>query len=303
MDPTARRSAREHYALGKAARDAVPRKAQADWRPPANRPDPIAQLKAQDAGRLPELVPIRWGRMSVSPFSLFRGAALTMAADLATTPCSGLRVQLCGDAHLMNFGVFAAPDRALVFDVTDFDETLPGPWEWDVKRLATSVVLAARERGFTEEQGREAARAVARSYREWMHRYADLTTVQVWYARVAAEDALALAKVPSKARAGETAVLAEARKHTGTRAFAKLTHMVDGAPRFIDDPPLIAHLTPVQTDMDRDVRQAFRDYKKTLQEDRRALLDRYAFVDLALKVVGVASVGTVDLVALLCGLR
>ena len=151
---------------------------------------------------MPELVPIRWGRMSASPFALFRGAALTMAADLATTPSSGLRVQLCGDAHLMNFGVFAAPDRTLIFDVTDFDETLPGPWEWDVKRLAASVAIAARERGFTEEQGCDAALAVGRSYREWMDRYARMSNVEVWYSRVAAADALALTKSTNKAREG-----------------------------------------------------------------------------------------------------
>jgi uncharacterized protein (DUF2252 family) len=294
--------AEEHYAIGKAARGAVPRKTQAGWLPPGDRPDPIAQLRAQDARRLPELVPIRWGRMSVSPFTFFRGAALTMAADLAATPSSGLRVQLCGDAHIMNFGVFAAPDRTPIFDVADFDETLPGPWEWDLKRLAASVVIAARDRGFTKSQGHGAALAAARSYRAWMRRYAAMTNAEVWHSRVAADDALALAKAASKAGTGKTgAVLARAREHAATQAFAKLTHVVDGVPRFTDDPPLIAHLAPGQTDMDRDVRQAFRDYKKTLQDDHRALLDRYAFVDLARKVVGVSSVGTVDLVVLMMG--
>jgi uncharacterized protein (DUF2252 family) len=296
------RPAREHRALGKAARKTVPRGAHAIWSPAPRRPDPIAALRGQDAGRLPELVPIRWGRMSVSPFTFYRGAALTMAADLSTTPVSGLRVQLCGDAHLMNFGVFAAPDRSLIFDINDFDETLPGPWEWDVKRLATSVVIAARDRGFTAEQGRDAALSAVCSYRSWMARYAAMANRDVWYSRVTADDALTLVKDTVGARVKTTeAMLTKARAHDSLHAFEKLTTVVDGRPRFVDRPPLIAHLTAEQADLATTGRRAFGHYRRTLSVEWRTLLDRYAFVDLAFKVVGVGSVGTRDLVVLLMG--
>ncbi len=292
----------EHEAAGKAARGVTPRSVHEAWDPPPDRPDPLIGLKAQDAGRIPELVPIRWGRMAVSPFTFFRGSALTMAADLATMPVSGFRAQLCGDAHLMNFGVFAAPDRTLLFDVNDFDETLPGPWEWDVKRLAASVVVAARDVGLTDAAGRDAALAAARAYREWMGRYAAMDNLEVWYSRVSAADALALAKATAGVRSKKTAaILAKAYTRTNLQAFSKLTETVDGLPRFVEAPPVLTHLAPEQTDMERTVRRAFGDYKKTLQDDRRALLDRYAFVDIALKVVGVASVGTVDMIVLMMG--
>ena len=294
--------AREHAALGKAARKATPRAAHAAWQPPPDRADPIALLRGQDAERVPELVPIRWGRMSVSPFTFYRGAALVMAADLAGTPVSGLRVQLCGDAHLMNFGVFGAPDRTLIFDVNDFDETLPGPWEWDVKRLAASVVLAARHRGFTTAQGRDAALAAVCSYRTWMARYAAADNRAVWYSRVTADAALALAQETAGARTKTTAtMLAKARAHDSLQAFDKLTTVVDGVPRFVDRPPLIVHLGPDQADLAGAGRRAFADYRRTLSDDWRTLLDRYTFVDLAFKVVGVGSVGTRDLVVLLMG--
>ena len=294
--------AHEHRALGKAARKAVPRSAHATWEAAVRRPDPVAALRRQDADRLPELVPIRWGRMSISPFTFYRGAALTMASDLATTPVSGLRVQLCGDAHLMNFGVFAAPDRSLIFDINDFDETLPGPWEWDVKRLAASVVIAARNRGFTAEQGREAALSAVCSYRSWMARYAAMANRDVWYSRVTAADALTLVKGTAGARTKTTEeMLAKARAHDSAHAFHKLTTTVDGRPHFLDKPPLIAHLTPEQADLAAAGRRAFAQYRSTLSVEWRTMLDRYAFVDLAFKVVGVGSVGTRDLVVLLMG--
>ena len=294
--------AREHRLAGKAARKVTPRAAHAGWRAPGGRGDPLAMLRGQDADRVPQLVPIRWGRMSASAFAYFRGAALVMAADLATTPVSGLRVQLCGDAHLMNFGVFAAPDRSLIFDVNDFDETLPGPWEWDVKRLAASVVIAARDRGFTAEQGREAALSAVCSYRVWMNRYAEMDNHDVWYSRVTADDALALVRKTAGARNSTTAaMLAKARAHDSLQAFDKLTTVVDGVPRFVDRPPLLAHLRPDQADLAHAGRRAFADYRRTLSEQWRVLLDRYAFVDLAFKVVGVGSVGTRDLVALFMG--
>ncbi len=295
-------AAREHAALGRAARQVAPRSAHAVWRPAAERPDPVALLRSQDAGRVPGLVPVRWGRMSVSPFAFYRGAALAMAADLATTPTSGLRVQLCGDAHLMNFGVFAAPNRSLIFDVNDFDETAPGPWEWDLKRLATSIVIAARERGFTAAQGHDAALAAVCSYRTWMARYATLDNRTVWYSRVTAEDALAIVKETAGARAKTTmAMVAKARTHNSIEAFHKLTTLIDGVPRFVDRPPLIAHLTAEQAAMEDVGRRAFADYRRTLSDEWRTLLDRYAFVDLAFKVVGVGSVGTWDLIALFMG--
>ena len=216
--------AREQRLVGKAARKATPRSAHAGWRAPAGRGDPLALLRGQDADRVPQLVPIRWGRMSASPFAFYRGAALAMAADLATTPVSGLRAQLCGDAHLMNFGVFGAPDRSLVFDVNDFDETLPGPWEWDVKRLAASVVIAARDRGFTSDQGRDAALSAVCSYRSWMARYAEMDNRDVWYSRVTADDALAMVRKTAGARTGTTAtMLAKARTRDSLQAFGKLT--------------------------------------------------------------------------------
>jgi uncharacterized protein (DUF2252 family) len=294
--------AREHAALGKAARKATPREQHAAWRPAPDRADPIALLRGQDADRVPQLVPIRWGRMSVSPFTFYRGAALAMAADLSTTPTSGLRVQLCGDAHLMNFGVFGAPDRSLIFDINDFDETLPGPWEWDVKRFAASVVIAARDREFTTAEGRDAALAAACSYRTWMARYAGMDNRSVWYSRVTADDALALVKETAGARKKTTAkMLAKARAHDNLQAFDKLTTVIDGVPRFVDRPPLLAHLTPEQADLASAGRRAFADYRRTLSDEWRTLLDRYAFVDLAFKVVGVGSVGTRDLVVLLMG--
>jgi uncharacterized protein (DUF2252 family) len=295
-------SAREHAALGKAARKATPLSAHAAWKPAPDRPDPIALLRGQDAVRVPELVPIRWGRMSVSPFTFYRGAALTMAADLATTPTSGLRVQLCGDAHLMNFGVFGAPDRRLVFDVNDFDETLPGPWEWDVKRLTASVVIAARDRGFTADEGRDAALAAVSSYRTWMARYAEMNDRAVWYSRVTAADALTSAKKTHGVRTKAVKkVLTKARAHDSLQAFDKLTTVVDGVPRFVERPPVLTHLTAEQADLEMAGRHAFAGYEKTLPDEWRVLLDRYAIVDLAFKVVGVGSVGTRDLVVLLMG--
>ena len=295
-------SAGEHAALGKAARKAAPLAAHAAWKPAPDRPDPIALLRSQDGARVADLVPIRWGRMSVSPFTFYRGAALLMASDLSTTPASGLRAQLCGDAHLMNFGLFAAPDRDLIFDVNDFDETLPGPWEWDVKRLAASVVIAARDRGFTADQGRGAALATVSSYRTWMASYAGMDDRTVWYSRVTADETLAVAKKTWGMRTkGAAKIITQARTRDSLQAFDKLTTVVDGVPRFVEQPPLIAHLTAHQADLDTTGRHALAEYKRTLPDEWRVLLDRYAFVDLAFKVVGVGSVGTRDLVVLLMG--
>ena len=240
--------------------------------------------------------------MSVSPFTFYRGAALLMASDLSATPNSGFTVQACGDAHLLNFGVFASPERTLLFDVNDFDETLPGPWEWDLKRLVTSVVLAGREGGFSAAQNRDAALGAARSYREWMARYAAMGDIDVYYSRVAAEEVLQLAKsAPGVRSRAAAAILANARTHDSLHALAKLTEVVDGVPRIIEAPPLITHPTDEHGDLEQIARKAFADYRRTLQEDHSRLLDRYRFVDLALKVVGVGSVGTMALIALLLG--
>ena len=311
----------ERRALGKEARKRVPRAAHAGLSPARGRPDPIALLAAQDATREQDLVPIRYGRMSVSPFTFYRGSAGVMAADLASAPRTGLTVQLCGDAHLSNFGAYASPERTLLFDLNDFDETLPGPFEWDVKRLVASFVVAGRGNGFAAAVSREAALAAARSYREHMREYAAMRDLEVWYSRVTADDALALAraataaggeaaKAAAKAKRAATAAtlalkteqnIAKTRSRDNLQAFAKLTEVVDGVRRIREDPPLLLRVDIAGDEMRRIVATAFADYKRTLEDDRRVLVERYEFVDLARKVVGVGSVGTLCLIALLAG--
>ena len=299
-------------AAGKAARSQIPRSAHAAWEPPADRADPIEILEAQASSRVAELVPIRYGRMAVSPFTFFRGAAAVMAADLATTPVSGLRVQVCGDAHLTNFGTFGAPDRRLVFDLNDFDESLPGPWEWDVKRLAASFAIAARENGFKPKQRREVVLTAVGNYREAMHGFASLSELEVWYARLDVESLLGNLTAESKRAAGRKAVkragrnLAKARSKDNMRAFDRLTHTVDGELRIVSDPPLIIPIEELLPAAEiRDFQQTMSDlissYRSTLQGDRQHLLDGYRFRHLARKVVGVGSVGTRAWVILLTG--
>jgi uncharacterized protein (DUF2252 family) len=298
----------DRAARGKAARASAPRSAHADWVAPPERPDPVALLEAQAASRVPELVPIRYGRMSASPFAFFRGAAAVMASDLAGSPVSGLRAQLCGDAHLSNFGGFASPERDLVFDLNDFDETLPGPWEWDLKRLAASVAVAARERGWARRERRAIARETVRGYREAMRELAGRTTLDVWYARVD-EHELARqihARSGAQERARFERGTAKARRKDSTRAFAKLTQRVDGEPRIASDPPLIVPLHEMLPDREADefeagMRDLIARYRATLPADRRGLLDRFRFVDMAHKVVGVGSVGTRAWILLLLG--
>ena len=262
--------------------------------------DPLATLRAQDAGRVPGLVPIRWGRMSVSPFTYYRGAAAVMASDLAETAHTGLEVQLCGDAHLSNFGVFAAPDRRLVFDLNDFDETAPGSFEWDVKRLAASVAVAGRNSGFDERQCARAAVASAEGYRTALGVAAALDPLDVWYFRVEL-DQLGEAGAGSKS---STKQIAKARSKAGRKnslgALAKLTEDVDGRRRIRDRPPLIRRFAAdeLESELHR-VRAFFARYLESLTADRRHLLMRYGVTDLGLKVVGVGSVGTRCLVALL----
>src|SRR4051795_7499437 len=282
-------------AEGRAERESVPLEAHGEWAAPDARPDPIGILEQQNATRVPELVPIRHGRMIVSPFTFYRGSAAIMASDLSQTPSTALRVQCCGDAHLSNFGVFAAPDRRLVFDLNDFDETLPAPFEWDVKRLVASFVVAARDNGDGRKRQRAAARAAAKAYRTTMARAAGMRFLEVWYARVDAEDLLArLSGREDKAtiKAAQKN-LAKARTRTSLGSFSKLAERVEGGYRIKEQPPVIVHPpAEVYGDLEAIVRRGLADYAATLSPERRLVLDHYHYVDFARKVVGVGSVGT-----------
>ena len=306
----------ERVKLGKEARARAPRSSQAEFNPPTDRPDPVSLLERQATTRVPELLPIRYGRMLVSPFTFFRGAALIMASDLAATPRSGFTAQVCGDAHLSNFGLFGSPERKLMFDVNDFDETLPGPWEWDLKRLASSAVIAARDREFTENEARTAALEVGRSYRREMVRLAALSTLEVWYSQIdvaglLAELESAAAKTGSRAdrrMAARTAqTVTKAQSRDSLQALGKLARVVDGRLRIVSDPPLVV---PVEDLFPKEVSDAIGDsfhkllrgYRRSLQPDRRHLLEEFQFVHIARKVVGVGSVGTRSWILLMTGL-
>ena len=287
----------DRAAQGRAARKRVPRSEHATWIPAADRPDPVAVLERQGRDRLPELLPIRYGRMGASPFAFLRGAAAVMAADLAAQPHTGLTVQLCGDAHLLNFGLYASPERTLLFDLNDFDETYPGPFEWDVKRLAASVAVAARENGHAETRVHHAALAAAGAYRTSMRRLAEQGELAVWYERMDADSLLPLVRAGRHRRRVES-TLTRARRRTSLHALGKLTETVDGRRRIVRDPPL---LEPAGAPDMAALRKIFSDYRSTLSEERRLLLDRYRFVDAARKVVGVGSVGTRCFIVLLTG--
>lgn len=283
-------TAKERFAAGKALREKVPRSAHAKWTLAADRADPIELLKKADRGRLPELLPMRYGRMKQSPFAFFRGADAVMAADLAGTPKSGLCVQACGDCHVSNFGGFGSPERHLVFDINDFDETLHAPWEWDVKRLATSIVLAARQNGDGEHRCEKAARMAVESYRRHMIEYANMRALEVWYSQIEAEALIARAKTRSSKQYWQQ-IEEKAKLQTAEHVFPRMTNVVNGQPRIIDNPPLIYH--PRQRiKLAKRVREMFRRYRLTLPEERRVIIDRYHIVDIARKVVGVGSVGT-----------
>ncbi|WP_371671974.1 DUF2252 domain-containing protein [Streptomyces sp. NBC_00289] len=282
---------------GRAARKRVPRSAHALWIPSVERPDPVAVLERQDRDRLPELLPVRYGRMAASPFAFLRGAAAVMAADLAAQPHSGLTVQLCGDAHLLNFGLYSSPERSLLFDFNDFDETFPGPFEWDVKRLAASVAVAARENGHGEAKVRRAAQEAVAAYRTTMRRLAPRGELDVWHERIDADRLLPLVRSARLRRHVESS-LTRARRRTSLQALGKLTEVVDGRRRIISDPPL---LEPAGASDTAALRKIFCDYRSTLSEERRMLLDRYRFVDVARKAVGVGSVGTRCFLVLLAG--
>jgi uncharacterized protein (DUF2252 family) len=298
----------ERSALGKAARAEVPRGMHGEWEPSADRPDPVGILERQAETRVVELVPIRYGRMLLSPFTFYRGAAALMASDLADGPRTSLQAQLCGDAHLSNFGVFAAPDRRLVFGLNDFDETLPGPFEWDVKRLAVSFEVAGRDRGYGAKERAAINAAVARSYRESMRSLASMRTLDLWYARIDVEDfvrGLEASLSRAQRKRGERN-LAKTRTKDSLKAFAKLTRLVDGEPRIVSDPPLIVPIDelvePGQEDSVHEaLRSLIRSYRQTLPRDRRKLLERFRYVDAARKVVGVGSVGTRAWIILMLG--
>ncbi len=299
--------ATERAARGRAARSVARRSSHAVWEPPPDREDPVAILEGQAQSRVQDLVPIRYGRMSASPFAFFRGAAAVMAADLAGTPDSGLRVQVCGDAHLSNFGAYAAPDRRLVFDLNDFDESLPGPWEWDVKRLAASFAIAGRENGLSRKQRAEVLLTVTRSYREAMREFASQGNLEVWYERFDVEAALAEVededpKEVKRVRKG----VAKARSKDSLRALEKLTEVVDGELRFRSEPPLLVPAEELfPSGESRDLRRILLDvldaYGETLPGDRQHLLETYELQRIARKVVGVGSVGTRAWVILLTG--
>lgn len=282
----------ERASAGKLLRARVPRRSHAIWKPRGRREDAIALLRAGDKERVPELVPIRYGRMLRTPFTFFRGSAAIMARDLAAAPATGLRVQACGDAHLMNFGGFATPERRLVFDINDLDETLPAPWEWDVKRLAASFVLAARSNGLSDHVGREAAMACATAYRKRMRDYATMDVLDIWYARIDADDVLDM--LPDERRATLERRIAKVTGTSGSELlFPKLVEQGDGPPRIRDQPPLLYHWTPRGgARLMEVISEAMLLYRETLAEDRRVLFDRYRLADGAMKVVGIGSVGT-----------
>jgi uncharacterized protein (DUF2252 family) len=316
-------SVEERRARGTDARSRTPRSSHSGWAPAADRPDPVALLEEQDATREPDLVPVRHGRMLVSPFTFYRGAAKIMAADLKDTPTAGLDVQLCGDAHLSNFGAFASPERWLLFDLNDFDETLPGPFEYDVKRMAASFTIAARNNGFAKADQRAATLASVAAYREAMASFAAMGTMEVWYAHLDADEfltrvrsAVAKASKASKAEA-KTAKRAEkaaekaavkARTHDSLQALSKLGELVDGQYRIVSQPPIVVPMRDAETisgisrdEIERMIRSQFRAYRATLRDDQRQLLERFHVVDMARKVVGVGSVGTRAFIVLLQG--
>ena len=298
----------ERVAAGREARRRTPRSSNAGVELPPDRTDPITLLEEQAEARVPELVPIRYGRMLTSPFAFYRGAAMIMAADLAAGPRTGFDVQLCGDAHLSNFGVFASPERQLVFDINDFDETLPGPWEWDLKRLGASLEVAARDNGFAVRDRGDVVQRAARAYREAMRAFAGMRNLDVWYARLEIEAQLtSLRRLATKEmHRSASRALAKARTRDSLQAFSKLVSVTQGEPRIVADPPLIEPIEDIAGDMPVDELRAALEailaaYGRTLQGDRRHLLKQYRLVHVARKVVGVGSVGTRAWIALMVG--
>jgi uncharacterized protein (DUF2252 family) len=290
-------SIKERMRAGKALRERVSRNSHGEWTAPSDRPDLIAVLRESDRGRLSELLPIRYGRMQQSPFAFFRGSAAVMAWDLSRTPATGIRVQACGDCHASNFGGFASPERQLLFDINDFDETLPAPWEWDVKRLAASIILASRELGLSGGRCEDAVHTMAQSYREHMREYAYMRALEVWYSHMDAEVFIEKSTTLASRKRWEQVEKA-ARLQTAEHIFPKIANVINGHTRIVDHPPLVYH--PRESDvMQKHVIQMFHHYRETLPAERRVILDRYHILDVARKVVGVGSVGTRCAVALL----
>ena len=314
-------SVEERRARGKQLKATTPRSSHAKWQPAADRPDPVALLEEQNAAREPDLVPVRHGRMMASPFTFYRGAAKIMAADLKDTPRAGLKVQLCGDAHLSNFGFFASPERKLVFDLNDFDETLPGPFEYDVKRMAASFAIAARNNGFSKADAHEATLASVRAYRESMAQFAEMPVMDIWYAHRSEEDMMAGVRDLQGAQKGRAQKLEAQRRvkkveagfqkahaRGSLQALAKLGELVDGKYRIISQPPVIVPARDLYAaygmspdELQHGLHDQFRAYRATLQADRRHLLEQFRIIDMARKVVGVGSVGTRAFIILLQG--
>ncbi|KAF0101783.1 MAG: hypothetical protein FD187_1826 [bacterium] len=285
----------ERLAAGKALRDSVPRASHAEWKPSAKHRDPIDILEASNKDRVPELVPIRYGRMLASPFTFLRGSAGLMASDLAATPNTGIRVQACGDCHLLNFGMFATPERNLVFDLNDFDETLPAPWEWDLKRLAVSFAVAARDNKLSDADARDAAETCGRAYREALRGYSRMSPLEVWYARLDVETLIATAP-DEQARKIRRDLATKARQRVIENLFPRIVGEVAGKRRLVDQPPVLFHVSDPEAE--ELMREGVAAYRESLPDERRVLFDRYRLEDSAAKVVGIGSVGTRCLVAL-----
>jgi uncharacterized protein (DUF2252 family) len=279
----------ERRQAGKALREGIPRAAHGSWKTSANRRDPIEILECSSRGRLSDLVPIRYGRLLRSPFTFLRGSAALMACDLASTPATGIQVQACGDSHLRNFGLFATPERSLIFDITDFDETLRAPWEWDLKRLTTSFVVASRANGISDRRAIDIAVACARSYREHMHEFSEMNPLEVWYYCLSADDLIKIAP-DAKARNQREKMAEKARTRIGENLFPKITEQEGGQHRFVDHPPLFKRIS--DDSCQEKVRYGIEDYRASLPDDRRFIFDRYRIEDFALKVVGIGSVAT-----------
>lgn len=309
MTPTPGRTREESHRAGRALRKQVPRSSHREWTPAQHRVDPIGLLEAQNADRLPWLVPVRFARMSPSAFTFYRGGAAVMSADLATTPNTGLQVQVCGDAHLLNFGTFGSPERSLMFDLNDFDETLPGPWEWDAKRLAASLMIASRDNEFTDKECRVATRSGVEAYRSAMRRFQDMRPIDVWYSRLTAADIRPA--MPRQHRKHLDKRVAKARAKGSLHALSRLAERDGDGYRLRSDPPLLHPQRDLPfglfaadrgpDDLANMIADGFERYKETLRPDRRLLVDRYRIADWGIKVVGVGSAGTRCLIALLLG--
>lgn len=292
MEPAVPLSKMERRKQGKSLREKCPRTAQAEWKPRSKSQDIIKPLEESDADRIPGLIPVKYQRMAESPFKFFRGAAIIQARDLANARVSGIIVQACGDCHLMNFGGFATPERTFVFDINDFDETFPGPWEWDMKRLGASLILAARDRSFSKQIAKDAVRAAAASYRERMHEFSDMTALETWYAQVNIDALREYFRKDADMSARLSKKQKQARSQTSEAVVPKLTAIVDGRRKIKDNPPVLFHFQQNIRDFEKVNRNHIEQYRKSLPADRLKLMDRFQFQDSAVKVVGVGSVGT-----------